>query len=257
MAILKFRVNPLSILLNPTPVLSHLGENVDIRVSPLKLSLMLTNFSPSFIAGLQLSHELFNVYVSDRTYQFRFNIRRFYTYMYRMELRGFSSMLFTIDMKRLQTIFLTFQDNKAKRERRTLKLLAYDLDLYGDIEYTTFFSIDSKDFKHIVSEFNSRSVSVTFSDSQARFFTKSKEIVFTKEEDECVIGGVEEGEEFRFIITVNPLVFFLDLSNQSKRVWFLMQSDFSCMMVLPLGMWHQFWIYFPSQCHIHIPMFDD
>uniref|UniRef100_A0A9I9EM10 Uncharacterized protein n=1 Tax=Cucumis melo TaxID=3656 RepID=A0A9I9EM10_CUCME len=209
MAILKFRVNPLSILLNPTPVLSHLGENVDIRVSPLKLSLMLTNFSPSFIAGLQLSHELFNVYVSDRTYQFRFNIRRFYTYMYRMELRGFSSMLFTIDMKRLQTIFLTFQDNKAKRERRTLKLLAYDLDLYGDIEYTTFFSIDSKDFKHIVSEFNSRSGN----------------------EDECVIGGVEEGEEFRFIITVNPLVFFLDLSNQSKRSYVDIGKSYSNLFV--------------------------
>ncbi|KGN45639.2 hypothetical protein Csa_005012, partial [Cucumis sativus] len=113
MAMLKFRVNPLSGLLNPTPVLSHLGEEVDIRVSPLKLSLMLPNFSPSFIAGLQMTHEFFNLYISDRTYQFRFSLRKFYTFMYRMELQGFSSMLFTVDMKRLLSVYLTFENNNA------------------------------------------------------------------------------------------------------------------------------------------------
>ncbi|XP_031744098.1 uncharacterized protein LOC116404778 [Cucumis sativus] len=217
---------------------------------------MLPNFSPSFIAGLQMTHEFFNLYISDRTYQFRFSLRKFYTFMYRMELQGFSSMLFTVDMKRLLSVYLTFENNNAKRERRRLKLLAYDLDLDGDIEYTTFVSIDSRDFRRIASELNSRSVSVTFTNSRVNFFNKNKEITFSKEENQCVIGGVEEGEEFRFIITVHPLVFFLDLSSQSKRVWFLMQRDFSCIMILPLGLWQQFWVYFPSQCHIHIPLFD-
>ncbi|CAK9328865.1 unnamed protein product [Citrullus colocynthis] len=221
---LMFRLDPFAVLLNSIPVLSQIGQQADIKCTTNRLTLMLSHSAPPFIAAIQMSPEFFNLYDSDHTYHFRFSLDRFYVIMYQMEL----------------------QDPEPKVMLRQLDLVPYEVELEGHNDYSIFVSIDAQDFKRVVSELSARSVSVNLSDSQVKFSIENKEMIFTKEERRCIIGGLRKREEYHFVITLHPLVFFLDLSHQGKRMWLFMQMDSSSMLILPFGMWTQFWVYFPS-----------
>ncbi|KGN51160.1 hypothetical protein Csa_008095 [Cucumis sativus] len=127
---------------------------------------------------------------------------------------------------------------------RQLNLLPYKVNQELRIDYKAFVSIDSKDFKRVVLEINAHSVFVNLSDSEATFSNDNKKIIFTKEERKCIIGGIKKGKEYEVLITLHPLVFFLDLSYQAQRLWLFIQKDFSTILVFPSGLWTQFWVYF-------------
>ncbi|KAL0541188.1 hypothetical protein IC582_021227 [Cucumis melo] len=243
-----FRLDEFALLLKSTPVLCQVGLTVDIKSTPKTLTLMLTHHSPRFVAALQMSNEFFNLFYCDETLHLRFSLEKFYVLMYQMELQAYSLMHFTL-LPELHAVFLTFEDyNSGQKPRittRQLDMLPYKVDQQLRIDYKAFVSIDSKDFKRVVLEISAHSsVYVILSDSEAKFSNENKEIIFTKEERKCIIGGIKRRKEYEFVITLDPLLFFLDLSYQAQRVWLFMQKDLSSILVFPSGLWTQFWVYF-------------
>lgn len=64
---------------------------------------------------------------------------------------------------------------------------------------------------------------------------------------ECIIGGLAKGEEIRFFVYLNPIIFFRDLANQSKRIWLFKSPNSFSIIVAPIGLYAQFCVYFPQR----------
>ncbi|XP_023548337.1 uncharacterized protein LOC111807005 [Cucurbita pepo subsp. pepo] len=192
--------------------------------------------SNHFIASLQILPEFFTYFNSDESHHSTIPLELFYIIMLRMEICGFTSMYFTL-FQPLTKVLLTFQRSSHEPKVMLCELdsLPLELEEMEQIDYGTFVSIDSQDFRRIVLELDVHSVHVSLTDSQVKFGASRKEIVLTKEERQCIIGGLAEGEGFEFSITLHPLAFFHELSYKAKRAWLFMSINFSTIIVFPLG----------------------
>lgn len=65
---------------------------------------------------------------------------------------------------------------------------------------------------------------------------------------QCVIVGYEGEAETKFNIYLRPMLFFLNLSHQSDRVWFFKTTDSrSTVICVPaFGLYAQYMIYYPE-----------
>ncbi|XP_023006013.1 uncharacterized protein LOC111498890 [Cucurbita maxima] len=209
---------------------------------------MVSDPTHHFTAALQILPEYFEYFNSNQTHHSRFSIEKFYITMFHMELRGYSSMLFIL-IQAINKISLAFENPQSHLEP---KVLLRELDAspsegeqIAQVDYGTFVSIDSQDFKRVVHELNAPSVNVSLTASQIKFMVPRKEIVLTRRERGCITGGIPAGETFRFSITLHPLLFFHDLSHKSKRAWLFMSVDYCTVIIFPFGIFTQFWVYFP------------
>ncbi|XP_023548338.1 uncharacterized protein LOC111807006 [Cucurbita pepo subsp. pepo] len=241
---LTFRLDPFSPLLDAIRILSYVAPKANIKSTTSTLTLSVAPPTRRFIGALQMLPEFFNFFHSDDTHQSRIPLDLLCIIMDRMELRGFSSMYFAI-FQSLSNVLLTFQEGHEPNVMRELDLLPSEVENIEQIDYGTFVSIDSHDFRRVLLELNAYSVHVSVTDSRVKFSTTSEEIVFTKEERRSIIGGLREGEEVKFLITLYPWVFFHDLSYEAKRAWFFMSNDFSTVIIHFFGIYSQYWVYFP------------
>ncbi|XP_038906674.1 uncharacterized protein LOC120092605 [Benincasa hispida] len=116
----------------------------------------------------------------------------------------------------------------------------------GNIDLRTFVSIDSKQFRHVITECRDYFVRVTPTRSHVRFSNEIKEFIFSKEGGECIIEGVGKGAVTEFLIPVYPMNVFYNITFQAERIWLFKSSDNrGTVIIAPVGLFAQFIIYFP------------
>ncbi|XP_023000628.1 uncharacterized protein LOC111494871 [Cucurbita maxima] len=247
---MMFKLDRFAPLLKATSTLALIGEKADLRITPIMLSLEVKHPSPAFNAGLLLSPGFFTFYYTNKSHHYSIiSLELFYITMNIMNARGFSSMLFFL-IERSNRLYLRFDHSKIEPKVtsfRELTLNPPEMNHLARLDYGTFVSIDSPTFRSIVTELRADYAHVTLTDSQVKFSNADKEIVLTKRKKQCIIGDVTEKDEIKFVIALQPTMFFHDLSHQSARVWLFKSSNSSSAMIVPVGMYTQFWVYFPPK----------
>ncbi|XP_023547389.1 uncharacterized protein LOC111806354 [Cucurbita pepo subsp. pepo] len=163
-------------------------------------------------------------------------------------------MLFTLVYNNPPRAVLAFRNSFLTNDDQSTficEMMSSDLDdheddINCDIDFTTFVSIDSKEFQRVVEEFrNIITVYVFVTNLQVRFTCSLKEIILSQVEEQCIIGGIEDGQEIQFVITLHPSRFFNELSSQVGRVWLYRTSNARGAIFAPINSNAQFVVYFP------------
>ncbi|XP_023547578.1 uncharacterized protein LOC111806476 [Cucurbita pepo subsp. pepo] len=121
----------------------------------------------------------------------------------------------------------------------------------GTIDFATFVSIDSQQFKYMVNMFtNSEKVDVTMRPLQVMFQSPESIMILNKEDKQCIIGGIEDGEELGFSITLSPTTFFNDLTLIVDRVWLHLTTTGVSVICAPIDLNVQIEIYFKPSLEV-------
>ncbi|XP_031737417.1 uncharacterized protein LOC116402255 [Cucumis sativus] len=122
----------------------------------------------------------------------------------------------------------------------------------GDVDYGSFFvSMALDDFRCVVQDMeDSDYVPITIRSSQINFVVDHDwETSFTAKEGECIIGGIEEGDEINCGISFYPMEFYKGFT--SKRVWFFSSCDTNgLLLIAPMGVYTHISSFFPQDISI-------
>ncbi|XP_022999836.1 uncharacterized protein LOC111494189 [Cucurbita maxima] len=134
-------------------------------------------------------------------------------------------------------------------ERKMLKLLPPEHnDDLGDIDFTNCVSIHLRDFRRIVHQELSVSyqdrVCITTSESQIKLSVGDKKTILTRERGEYVNIN-PQGVETRFEFSIHPTSFFNNLTDKSRRVWFLKTTNSLSIICVPFACCGCYLMYFP------------
>ncbi|XP_022958852.1 uncharacterized protein LOC111460006 [Cucurbita moschata] len=121
----------------------------------------------------------------------------------------------------------------------------------GTIDFATFVSINSQQFRYIVNMFtNSEKVDVTMRPLQVMFQSPESIMILNKEDKQCIIAGIEEGEELGFSITLSPTTFFNDLTLIVDRVWLHLTTTGVSVICAPIDLNVRMEIYFKPSLEV-------
>ncbi|KAL0556876.1 hypothetical protein IC582_005393 [Cucumis melo] len=248
MAMFLVRLKDFDPLFDATSRLAQIAREADIKFTPLFFSIIASNRSPRFVAYLQMTHHCFINYKVDNDHTSRISLESFHDAL----LDGGASPSMTIHLlANIKQLILRFESSShAPKVHHELSLTPSQEEDLGEVDYAKFFSIDSKDLRRVIRNlpiFHGDSICVTATGSQVKFSIASKEIVLTKENEECMIVGYEGEEETKFRINLNPMLFFLNFTHDALRIWFYKTTTSHGAMVVPaFGFFAQYVILFPN-----------
>lgn len=61
-----------------------------------------------------------------------------------------------------------------------------------------------------------------------------------------LMDGQEDLVDKQFHFTIHPITFFGDLTDRSRRVWFLNTTNSESIICVPSGLFTRYMMYFPS-----------
>ncbi|XP_022155138.1 uncharacterized protein LOC111022279 [Momordica charantia] len=236
-------------VLNATSILAQVSNTADANFSRDSFSIITFNPSPRFFATLQMSQPFFSHYSVDRNLCLRMFIPSFRGAM--LEGRFFPSMTMHFQGNAALMILRFESPSYETYLKRQLTLSSSQVQDLGLVDQEKFFSIHSTDFRRIIRElaiYFHRPIHATLTDSQVRFYIADREIVLTKEGGHCVIEGYQGRFEAQFQVSLRPMLFFINLSYQSERIWFskTTNSRSTVICVPAFAFYAQYVIYFPQ-----------
>ncbi|CAK9328869.1 unnamed protein product [Citrullus colocynthis] len=241
-----FRVERWDPLLDAIFLLHRFGKNGNIECSPSMLSIIVPHHYLELTVAFQMMPQFFNHFFSKNTHCSKIFLQPLYSTLKRMHESQFSTISLFL-LKRLDRLLIQFSSprNKLTLIRKFGIMRTVNVE-FGNIDFGTFVSIDAQQFRHVVTEFHDYFVSIIPTTSHVLFSIEVKEIVFEREQGECIIGGIRQGVNTEFHFPIYPSHIFYNITFQSERVWFFKTTDGrGTLIVAPVGLFAQFVIYFP------------
>uniref|UniRef100_A0A1S3C6G9 F-box protein n=1 Tax=Cucumis melo TaxID=3656 RepID=A0A1S3C6G9_CUCME len=141
------------------------------------------------------------------------------------------------------------QEDPFNKKELPMSIVAEPVDV-GDVDYGSFFvSMALEEFRCVVNDMeNAAYVPVTITSSRIKFVALIDhwETSFTTKEGECIIGGIEEGQEIKCGISLYPMKFYKAFT--SKRVWFFSSCDTNgLLLIAPMGVYTHISSFFPQE----------
>ncbi|CAK9328878.1 unnamed protein product [Citrullus colocynthis] len=241
-------------LMEATSLLAQISKDADVKFTPLKLYIIVSNRSPRFFATLQLSDRFFTNFSVNHDHSSKVSLESFHDAL----LDGGSSCSMSIHLlDKTKQLILRFETSSQIFPPLHYELtlsppqLAENNNIGGQLEEGKFFIVKSKELRRIIKELpifqDDSVVRIGVTNSQIKFSIASKEITLTKEGPHCRIVGFEEEVETQFQIILRPMLFFLNFTYKANRVWFYKtkNNSYSVMSVPAYGISGQYVIYFP------------
>ncbi|XP_023547372.1 uncharacterized protein LOC111806340 [Cucurbita pepo subsp. pepo] len=205
--------------------------------------------SPICFVSFQMMPSFFTQYLCDQHHCANFSVDQLFRTLTNLKQVGFFAFTFSLDEFR-HCVHLTFTSHVRGATMTTIPTLIpvvpIDEELIAKVDYSLFFSIDSEEFKLLVIWIGVNKVTATLTRSRIKFINPSGEFVLTQQERKCIIGGIREGDEIRFSITLLPIEFFNSFT--SKRVWFFKTYDSNGTLIIsPMGLHAEISSYFPGR----------
>ncbi|KGN45635.1 hypothetical protein Csa_005498 [Cucumis sativus] len=241
-----FSLENLDPFLDAIYILSRFGENANIECSPSMFSLIVPHHNLELNVAFQMMPQFFNYFFSNRTHSSKIPIQPLFNTIKRMKEYQITSLSFFV-LKLLDRLVLKFSSprNELPLIRKFRMRCAVKEDM-GNIDLETFVSIDSQQFRRVVTGCRDYFVRVTTTHSHVRFSNEIKEFIFAREGGECIMEGVGKGKGTEFLIPIYPTHVFYNITFRAKRVWLFKSIDkLGTFIVAPVGLFARFVIYFP------------
>ncbi|XP_022145570.1 uncharacterized protein LOC111014988 [Momordica charantia] len=241
------RLQPIAPLFDAICSLTRIATRADVKFSPTKFCIIVSQISPPFIAALQMSPEFFTSFAVDGNHTSRICLDSLHSIL--MDGRLYPAMTFHL-LENQNRLLLRFENSRnLPRGRRELDLSPSEEEDVGEIDYGNCVSIGSDEFRSIVTKlsayFNHR-ICATLTDSQVKFSVANEEIILTKEGGQCLIIAPERGVETKFEFTLHPTSFFYDLADKPGGVWLCKSTDSRNIICIPFGLNIHHLMYFPQ-----------
>uniref|UniRef100_A0A9I9EL33 Uncharacterized protein n=1 Tax=Cucumis melo TaxID=3656 RepID=A0A9I9EL33_CUCME len=259
---LMFSLENVDPLLDALYILSRCAENTIIQCSPSMVSIIVLHHELDLNVSFQMMPQFFSHFASNKTHSSKTLIQPLYNTLKRMKESQITSFSFFL-LPPLDHLVLKFYSprNESPLIRKFGKVNAAKENL-RNIDFETFVSIDSLQFRRIIKKCRDYFVSVTPRHSDVKFSNEVRDFIFPKEKDEkwvliklvwladvmmlqgageCIAEGKTE-----FLIPTYPFHVFNNIGFQSKRVWLFKSVDkLGTFIIAPVGLFAQFAIYYP------------
>ncbi|XP_022156149.1 uncharacterized protein LOC111023105 [Momordica charantia] len=235
----SIRVGNIGLLLHATSQLTEIADEVTVKLTPELFSMIASHRSSRFDVVLKLPRNFFTAYSVLLTHTSRISIHAFHTAL----LDASTSPSMTIHIHdSINRFILRFENSSHQQEKRHELIFSLlpdqdqDEDHFGKLDYGRFFGIHYQDFTQIIARFSihdDETLLVTSTDSEVTFSTPARLLTLHKEGGKCTILGRGEDEMTQFLITIQPMMFFLGVAGQSQKVWFFKTVDSRGAMRVP------------------------
>ncbi|KAL0538095.1 hypothetical protein IC582_027091 [Cucumis melo] len=229
-------------LLDALYILSRCAENTIIQCSPSMVSIIVLHHELDLNVSFQMMPQFFSHFASNKTHSSKTLIQPLYNTLKRMKESQITSFSFFL-LPPLDHLVLKFYSPRDESPliRKFGKVNAAKENL-RNIDFETFVSIDSLQFRRIIKKCRDYFVSVTPRHSDVKFSNEVRDFIFPKEgAGECIAEGKTE-----FLIPTYPFHVFNNIGFQSKRVWLFKSVDkLGTFIIAPVGLFAQFAIYYP------------
>ncbi|XP_022947835.1 uncharacterized protein LOC111451596 [Cucurbita moschata] len=238
---LNFMLDSLEPFIDAISILQRFDhDTADLEGSPTMFSIIISlASSPPSLLALQIMPQFFSHFSCDQLHYVNVPIAEVATIISNMERDGFYSFVFFL-LANQERIAFAFKRHSQQRRWDTRQLKSEPLEpkKVGEIDYSSFVSIDLEEFRSSVITLCAGRALVTITNSEISFDVPyiNREIILSKEKRECIIGGFEEGEKVISEITLFPIK--LLNSSRLKRLWIFKTNDSSVIiLVAPTGLW--------------------
>ncbi|XP_023006822.1 uncharacterized protein LOC111499491 [Cucurbita maxima] len=209
-------------------------DTADLEGSPTMFSIIISlASSPPSLLALQIMPQFFSCFSCDQLHYVNVPIAEVATIISNMKRDGFYSLVFFL-LANQERIAFAFKRHSQQRRWDTRQLKSEPLEpkKVGEIDYTSFVSIDLEEFRSSVITLCAGRALVTITNSEISFDVPyiNREIILSKEKGECIIGGFEEGEKVMSEITLFPIK--LLNSSRLKRLWIFKTNDSSVIILI-------------------------
>ncbi|XP_023549339.1 uncharacterized protein LOC111807722 isoform X1 [Cucurbita pepo subsp. pepo] len=222
---------------------------MDFKCSKAKLTVIVSRPSPTpSIIELQTMPQFFTHFFCNKPFHSSMSVNDYYDILFDMKQTDFDLIAMSHWEGNAYLKFIFFSPSRCDGCEALLPLLlAHEEFDVGVINYGIFVSIDLRKFTLFGMFLNDAThVTVTISNSEVKFSRGGEEFTLEQERKECIIGGVEEGDETQFEIITNETEFFNNLSrwSKAKRVWFFKSNDNGHgVIIIPIGLYARYLIY--------------